>query len=77
MNTKDKKKKPILCTVKTCGDCGFYKYYSVAGSGCHLTPETGIVRKGPITKNCPFKVKISAEEQKKREEQNKALARLD
>ena len=54
------------CTPATCGDCDYYKYYSLCGLGCHLTYETGIIRKGPITKNCKHKVKISKAEQRKR-----------
>ena len=65
------------CSDKTCGDCDYYKYYAMCGMGCHLTPETGVIRKGPITKNCPYKVKISKKEQDKRAHWYKRLAKYD
>lgn len=62
-----------LCTPKSCGDCDYYKYYSLCGLGCHLTPDTGIIREGPITKDCIHKVKISKAEQRKRSRRYKMI----
>ena len=39
----------------------------------HLTYETGIIRKGPITKDCKHKVKISKAEQRKRSRRYKMI----
>lgn len=64
------------CSDKTCGDCDYYKYYSMCGRGCHLTPETGVIRQGPITKKCPYKVKISKEEQQRRNVLYKKLSKF-
>ena len=72
-----KKKKPALCSRETCGDCEFYKYCSICGPCCHLSIETDIIRKGPITKNCPYKVKIPKKEQEKRAKRYKALAKKE
>ena len=66
-----------LCSPKTCGDCDFYKYYSLCGLGCHLTVETGVIRQGPITKDCIYKVKISKAEQRKREQRYKKIMKED
>lgn len=65
--------KDKCCTPATCGDCDYYKYYSLCGLGCHLTYETGIIRKGPITKDCIHKVKISKAEQRKRSQRYKMI----
>lgn len=69
--------KEKLCRPETCGDCEYYKYYSLCGPGCHLTFETGIIRTGPITKDCPYKVKISKKEQKERAKRHKTLAKKE
>ena len=49
------------CSDEACGDCAYYKYFSGVWA-CHYTLDTGIIRKGPITPECPYKRQATPEE---------------
>ncbi|MBE6685766.1 MAG: hypothetical protein E7591_00865 [Ruminococcaceae bacterium] len=51
------------CSEEACGDCAYYKYFSGVWA-CHYTLDTGIIRKGPITPECPYKRIATPEELK-------------